>query len=324
MDNFAIELDRLSAECMQRVEQNFQQSLKRSLEQFAGEIQGLRAAALAEAATRVLPTTARVPPTTVLPAVPAAAPQTPDSFGAMLSEPTLPVVVQGETFHVHKVVLRGVPYFAALLDSGWRDAASPEVQLPCSAAEFGLLLKRLYTENPLGSAGLPVDDCAAALRLAAAAAMLLIDDRLPELPALLRALVRTPEDTAAAVAARDALPNALGNTLRDLSGTVDLSSTPISEAVAEASGEEARAALLAVLAASGAGVLAAPRERQSVAAILCRMPPQQLAEVLSTEVLAALRGFEEPLVARLSSDLAAAARWSASVDQLLASSEAGP
>ena len=119
-------------------------------------------------------------------------------------------------FHIHRSVLFSVPYFSTLLDGCWPDAENPEVELPCSPDEFGLLLGRLYAGERLGSLALPVTSCGAALRISAAAAMLLIDDKLPELPNVLRASVRTPEDVQLAVQARAVLPGALGKVLEEL------------------------------------------------------------------------------------------------------------
>merc|ERR1712032_88352 len=107
----------------------------------------------------------------------------------------------------HKEVLCKVPYFAALLDGEWEDCKSPQVSLPCSVEEFGLLVQRLYTGDALGTRALPVKDCASAVRLAAAAGMLLIDENVPELSDLLAEHVKDPQDVELVDVAMPSLPN---------------------------------------------------------------------------------------------------------------------
>lgn len=171
------------------------------------------------------------------------------TFGASLRQPSVSVRVGGETLHIHRGILESLPYFERLMQGEWRDAAAPEVELPCSATEFGLLLQRLYTGETLGSPGVPIKDFASALRIAEAAAMLLVEDRLPELPALLRALVLTPEDGAAAAAAAEMLPGVLGQALRGLSSSaVPGVGAQLIEAAARATTPAARDVTSALLA----------------------------------------------------------------------------
>merc|ERR1719336_3226945 len=99
-------------------------------------------------------------------------------------QPTVAIGVGNETaYHVHLGVLKGIPFFADMLESSgaWKNT-SLKIDLPCTGAELGLLLLRKYTGRALGTSGLPVESCSSALRLAAAAALLQIDDELPELP----------------------------------------------------------------------------------------------------------------------------------------------
>ncbi|CAE8692582.1 unnamed protein product [Polarella glacialis] len=181
------------------------------------DLQQLRQEAMAEIAEMETQTISS------LPGVPEAQPAM-DSFSAALLEPTTAVRVNDCALHVHNHVLRQIPYFAALLEGQWQDAGAPKVNLPCSIEEFSLLLRRFYMGEPLGSAALPVDSCSSAIRLAAAAAMLLIDGSLPELSDILLASVKTAEDVKLSMAALGALPETLALTLRGIQESPELPS----------------------------------------------------------------------------------------------------
>merc|ERR1712008_246651 len=84
--------------------------------------------------------------------------------------------------------------------------------------EFCLFLKRIYTGELLGSPRLPVENCSAALRLYSAASMLLIDDKVPELPSVVLTSIVTPEDASMALCAVDGLPASIAELLEGLSG----------------------------------------------------------------------------------------------------------
>eukprot|EP00450_Noctiluca_scintillans_P016592 CAMPEP_0194534536 /NCGR_PEP_ID=MMETSP0253-20130528/72760_1 /TAXON_ID=2966 /ORGANISM="Noctiluca scintillans" /LENGTH=508 /DNA_ID=CAMNT_0039380207 /DNA_START=26 /DNA_END=1552 /DNA_ORIENTATION=+ len=172
-------------------------------------------------------------------------------FSAVLLQPTIPVKVGNVTFHVHEAVLRRMPYFTAFFDGASRVSTALQVDLPCSPAEFGMLLERFYTGRALGTSGLPIADCCTALRLAAAASLLLVVDQLPELSGLLRASVVTREDLQTALAASGALPGEFGDTFRRMSTAADLSGVDVSKCVLSATSHSAREALSEVLAAQG-------------------------------------------------------------------------
>lgn len=139
-----------------------------------------------------------------------------EDFGVALMQPAVEVRVGGTPLYVHRHVLQKISLFAEMLDGSWIDAQAPTVNLPCSVNEFSLILRRMYTGEPFGSSALPVPDCPSALRLGAAAAMLLIDDQLPELQHVLRATIVTTEDVELARQAAGALPGTLGAALHDL------------------------------------------------------------------------------------------------------------
>eukprot|EP00928_Gymnodinium_smaydae_P049623 TRINITY_DN33321_c0_g1_i1.p1 TRINITY_DN33321_c0_g1~~TRINITY_DN33321_c0_g1_i1.p1 ORF type:complete len:495 (-),score=46.80 TRINITY_DN33321_c0_g1_i1:198-1502(-) len=172
-----------------------------------------------------------------------------NNFGAALLEAALEVRVNAVALHIHLYVLRKIPFFAALLDGTWRDKETPHVQLPCSVCEFILLLKRLYTGELLGSPALPVPSCEVALRLGAAAAMLLIEDCLPELPGILRTSIKTAGDAELAEHAAGALPDSLNAALQGVCGKASFPSIDLSLLLDGATTAGAQQAAQSILAA---------------------------------------------------------------------------
>jgi hypothetical protein len=79
------------------------------------------------------------------------------------------VLVEGRTFHAHRVVLAaGADYMAALFDAGMADSARRVIELPdMPASAFEAVLHYLYTGETECS-----DDCAALLALLQAAGRL--------------------------------------------------------------------------------------------------------------------------------------------------------
>jgi len=132
-----------------------------------------------------------------------------DFFAQALLEPARAVRVNGQVLHIHGQVLRRIPYFSAFLEGEWQDHDMPQVDLPCSSQEFGLLVRRLYTGEILGSSKLPIESCASAIRVAAAAGMLLIDQELHELQSVLITSVRSTEDMDSVQAAKATFPESL-------------------------------------------------------------------------------------------------------------------
>ena len=165
-----------------------------------------------------------------------------DTFSAALRDQAAAVRVCGEVLYVHRHVLRTIPYFAALLDGEWNDSRAPEVDLPCRADELVLLVKRLYTNELLGGCALPVPTCASALRLAGAAAMLLIEEQLPELPELLRRSITSKEDAQLAMEAVGALPDSLSSRMQDLCGSDAISEDQLVGLVRSSTDKAQRAA----------------------------------------------------------------------------------
>mmetsp|Transcript_50478 Transcript_50478/g.135006 ORF Transcript_50478/g.135006 Transcript_50478/m.135006 type:complete len:528 (-) Transcript_50478:30-1613(-) len=258
MDSLLEQLDSFGAEALDRVKKSCEQLRDLCLEQLA-RVEELHEASvdqlmqevhsLRESARKAL--TAR--PARAWP-TPVVAQPKPGSFGELLLEPAVPVRLGEGTLHVHLAVLRQVPFFAALVDGTWRDAAAPSADLPCSVAEFALLLQRLYTGEPLGTPALPVDDLASGLRLAAAADMLIMDQQLPELPSLLRASIAGTADIEAAREAAGKLPPSVANLLLELEGSAELAAAAAAEAVSSVRTAEARRALALALASQPARV----------------------------------------------------------------------
>lgn len=183
-----------------------------------------------------------------LPAAPPAALSS-DLFTGALGEPTIPVHVGETTLHVHGPVLRSIPCFAAQLEGPWIDRDCIRIELPCNVAEFCLLLKRIYTGELLGSPRLPVENCAAALRLCSAASMLLIDDKVLELPSVVLASIVTPEDATMALGAVDELPASIAEMLEGLSDMPTPTSSDIEKMISTSSTPQARDATSQVLCA---------------------------------------------------------------------------
>ncbi|CAE8712656.1 unnamed protein product [Polarella glacialis] len=207
MAGLSQDIDRMlvsAVDTMQRLEQDVRQLHGDALEQLRRQVQELREqAATLQPSLPVIPVPA---PAEARDDRPMANNNNNKDFFTMLKEPTVAIRIHDTVLHVHQHILEGIPFFAALPRGDWSDAAAPAVELPCSAEEFALLLQRLYTGQVLGSPELPVSGCAAALRLSAAAAMLLIDEKLPELQVMVRGSIFTPGDADMAVAAAAALP----------------------------------------------------------------------------------------------------------------------
>lgn len=167
------------------------------------------------------------------------------SFGALLKEPSILIRVAGERLHVHRSVLRKLPCCDAILDGNTCGAEVPDVDTPCSAAEFCLLLQRLYAGEALGMTALAKQDVPAVpsaatqqtaiaqdapleqnaavkqdtsvvRRLDAAVAALQIEERLPDRRDVSPCIGLTQaDDRADAHAAGESVPGAFGDTLGD-------------------------------------------------------------------------------------------------------------
>lgn len=121
------------------------------------------------------------------------------SYGADLMQPCVPLRVQGIVLYVHKSMLRRIPYFDDIFNEKERRglSGSPrregllDVELPCTAQEFGLILRKIYTHEPLDSSF--VESFVTAVRLTRATCVLRIRDRFPELSSILRDTLRVDD-----------------------------------------------------------------------------------------------------------------------------------
>lgn len=207
--HFKEEFDRLQAQALARLAETHAAQVEQLLEQ----LQGLRQDAISELdqIAKKQKTHGELPP---IPEAGSCSVQ--DSLGTALRDEAVAVCVSGEKLFIHRHVLRTIPFFGALLDGEWNDAHAPEVNLPCSADEFSLLVRCMYTGEPIGGRSSPLPTCASALRIAAAAAILLIEDRVPQLPELLWASIMTKEDALLAVKALGVLPASLTTMIRNI------------------------------------------------------------------------------------------------------------
>ncbi|CAE8619927.1 unnamed protein product [Polarella glacialis] len=260
MAGLSQDIDRMlvsAVDTMQRLEQDVRQLHGSALKQLRRQVQELREQASAASLRKKEATLQPSLPVILVPASAEAGDDRPIAnnnnkhFFTMLKEPAVAIRVNDTMLHVHQHILEGIPFFAALLSGDWSDAAAPAVELPCSAEEFALLLQRLYTGQVLGSPELPVSGCAAALRLSAAAAMLLIDEKLPELQNMVRGSILTHRDADMAVAAAAALPPTVAAACAALHGAPsdELPPQRLQEMILSATTKPAQASVSAVLAA---------------------------------------------------------------------------
>uniref|UniRef100_A0A7S1A4J6 BTB domain-containing protein n=1 Tax=Noctiluca scintillans TaxID=2966 RepID=A0A7S1A4J6_NOCSC len=203
MATLVAELEQIQADLLARIEQahgHMMEQLRGDVQRLCSRVTEFHVDALDEVQKLPLHDERKAPSSVVT-----------AEFPSKLSEPSIAVCVNGETLHVHRSVLRQVPYFAALLEGDWLDSETPSVNLPCQSDEFGLILKRLYTGVPLG---IHRDiQCESALRLAEAAVMLLVDDQLPELADLICESTVSPQHVALVEHAARTLPPHLSNVL---------------------------------------------------------------------------------------------------------------